>query len=356
MLSISIFKKFCLFCGGTCLPKDQIKFVQKPETRDKIIEALEEREKSSISDKNLLARLRNNPDLPKIQARYHPDCMSQFYMKKLSNQVRRPPSQNTTEFIEFALNYIDQNQSDSQFSLNEIKEEFKGETIPELKTIKSRFNKAYPDEIQFVHLKSDLIILFRNKISKQAWQEWYKNQQQDVELERKRIVKMAAKIILEDIRSTVYDNCLPESLTNFLDVVMKNHKAVSRKNDFKWKKRIATIAHSIIMSARPRTFLSPILLGLSSMMHKKYASRDLIDSLSYLGLCATYDETLRFEASILDDPENHVCKSECFVQYVFDNADHNTCTLDGKNTMHVMGGIKVATPSSDVISKKKLLD
>ncbi|KYN02063.1 hypothetical protein ALC62_07132 [Cyphomyrmex costatus] len=89
-------------------------------------------------------------------------------------------------------------------------------------------------------------------------------------------------------------------------------------------------------------------------MHKKYASRDLIDSLSYLGLCATYDETLRFEASILDDPENHVCKSECFVQYVFDNADHNTCILDGKNTMHVMGGIKVATPSSDVISKKNI--
>ena len=181
------------------------------------------------------------------------------------------------------------------------------------------------------------------------WKDWYNNQEKNSELERIRIVKMAANIILEAIRKTIYDKNnyvlpqfneknifenIPTALVDFLEIVIKTRKDKNKKNEFKWQKRIATIAHSIITSARPRSFLSSILLGLSSMMHKKYASKGLIDALSYLGLCASYDETLRFEASIVNDPDNHSCNSECFIQYIFDNADHNNCTIDGKNTFH----------------------
>lgn len=35
---------------------------------------------------------------------------------------------------------------------------------------------------------------------------------------------------------------------------------------------------------------------------------------------------------------------ESFVQYVADNADHNTCTIDGNNTFHGMGIIATITP------------
>ena len=120
----------------------------------------------------------------------------------------------------------------------------------------------------------------------------------------------------------------------------------------KWDKRVATYAHGLISSARPRSFLSPILLGLSAMMHKKHASKNLIDSLSYLGLCSSYYEALLFEASIVNDPLNHSISDNCFVQFVFDNADHNTNTLDGRNTFHAMGGIMCVTPLSSVSCKK----
>lgn len=87
------------------------------------------------------------------------------------------------------------------------------------------------------------------------------------------------------------------------------------------------------------------------MMHRKYGSKDLIDSFANIGLCASYDETKRFEASILHDPQNHTCFEDTYIQYAFDNADHNTCTIDGKNTFHAMGGIKIATPADTVTTK-----
>ncbi|CAH2107274.1 unnamed protein product [Euphydryas editha] len=36
------------------------------------------------------------------------------------------------------------------------------------------------------------------------------------------------------------------------------------------------------------------------------------------------------------------------MQFVFDNVDFNVFTIDGLNTLHVMGGIKCITPSNSV--------
>lgn len=110
----------------------------------------------------------------------------------------------------------------------------------------SIFTKCfYPDgELEFVHLKIDLIILFRQKISQKTWRNWYSNQEKDLQLERKRIIGMASNIILEDIRKTVYDKNnyvfpnfdeknisqnIPESLTGFLSIIIKTHKDRSKK-------------------------------------------------------------------------------------------------------------------------------
>lgn len=198
---------------------------------------------------------------------------------------------------------------------------------------------------------------------------WYESRSDDVQYEKKRIVKMAANIILEDIRSEVYDKTnyrllnaeeetkcedVPATLLEFLNIVIKKHKHESPQSAKKWNKRVATMAHCLITSARPRSFLSPILLGLSAMLHKKHGSRDTIDSLAYLGLCSSYEETLLFEASITKNPENNTCSEGTHIQYVFDNADHNTCTIDGKNTFHSMGGIAIATPASGVMTKQEI--
>lgn len=217
-------------------------------------------------------------------------------------------------------------------------------------------------------MKSDCLIKTVRSIDKSVWDNWWSQKKGSTSDERKRIVDMAAKIILEDITSKEYDTnnyelldaeCeadwfkhVPSSLKSFLDIIIKSGKKKNEKNDSKWNKRVATMAHCLISSVRPRSFLSSILQGFSSFMHKTFGARDLIDALSYAGLCTTYKETLSFEASILEDPENHKMTGPAYVQYIYDNADHNTRTIDGNNAFHSMGGAKVITPKSSVIVKK----
>ena len=61
-----------------------------------------------------------------------------------------------------------------------------------------------------------------------------------------------------------------------------------------------------------------------------------------------------FEASVVNDPENHKLSNDAYVQFIFDNTDHNTNTIDGLNTFHAMGRIMSVTPSSAVSSDKMI--
>lgn len=364
------FKTRCLFCGDVCYPwREEIKHVTKDETRDNILSALKERDKSDKFNKSLLKRIENVVDLTKVQAQYHSSCMAKFYTPRQSHQIGRPPLESTVAFVQHAISYMENLESESQFSLNEIKEAFTSTDIPDLKIIKLQLQKHYNDNIDFTHSKKDMIILLKHKLNPQTWKNWYKDQKKNPEEEKKRIIEMAGELILQDIRATIYDRDnyiipnfneeniyenIPESLVNFLTILIKSHKNKKKSSENKWNKRVASIAHVIITSARPRSFLSPILIGLSAMMHKRYASKGLLECLSHIGFSATYEETSRFESSIIADPEIHTFNPESFVQFVYDNADHNTATIDGKGTFHAMGGVKIVTPGSDVISKKTI--
>lgn len=46
--------------------------------------------------------------------------------------------------------------------------------------------------------------------------------------------------------------------------------------------------------------------------------------------------------------------SGCFVQFAFDNADFNINTIDGKNTLHSMAGIRIVTPKDCFQEKQKI--
>ena len=69
-----------------------------------------------------------------------------------------------------------------------------------------------------------------------------------------------------------------------------------------------------------------------------------IESLAYV---APYHEILKFEtAAILHGPLK--INFDAFFQFIFDNADFNSQTLDGMNTFHTMGGVMCITPQSSV--------
>lgn len=117
--------------------------------------------------------------------------------------------------------------------------------------------------------------------------------------------------------------------------------------------KIASIGHAIIEASRPRSLSTPLQLGLGIELHHHFSSRYLIDLLHSMGFCSSYKEVTLFEnnAAMVNKTDIDCLSSESFVQFVADNADHNLCTLDGKNTFHGMGIIAAVTRPSTITRK-----
>ena len=93
-----------------------------------------------------------------------------------------------------------------------------------------------------------------------------------------------------------------EDTENGSSVILKSLKLFLYKLlDPKGKKsvvvtrRCTTIAHSVIATCRPRSFISPLLLAISVYLHRKYAFREMIDILSSISFVDDYKEVKRLE-------------------------------------------------------------
>lgn len=164
---------------------------------------------------------------------------------------------------------------------------------------------------------------------------------------------------MEDIRSKLYetkqyppsdnffgsaDSDIPETLSLFLQGVILKHK---KGNTNKWRTKCTSLAHCLVAAARPRSFLSPVQIAVAAYIYKKFGSRRLIETLESLGFCASYAEATTFEISAIMRPPL-VIDPNSFSQFIFDNADFNSQTLDGYQTFHAMGGIQCVTPKSAI--------
>ena len=142
-----------------------------------------------------------------------------------------------------------------------------------------------------------------------------------------------------EIGSTMVPESLKVFLHKLLDPNGKNATVVCR--------RCTAIADSVISARRPRSFISPVLLAIALYIHRKYASRELIDILSSISFADDYREVQRFENSLISVGELSYDLNG-FTQFVFDNADFNVAILTGHNTFHAMGGIACVTPPGTV--------
>ncbi|CAH1114695.1 unnamed protein product [Psylliodes chrysocephalus] len=97
------------------------------------------------------------------------------------------------------------------------------------------------------------------------------------------------------------------------------------------------ICHLIIAATRPRSFMSSVLVGLGVMIYQKFASKNLLDVLSNLGITASYNEARLYIQSHI------VCNAKKFLHNVwihfgFDNADFPVQSLNGSKSWHVADG------------------
>lgn len=81
-------------------------------------------------------------------------------------------------------------------------------------------------------------------------------------------------------------------------------------------------------------------------MHRQFGSKRFLEVLTCLGLCVPYKEAVLYESSSVFHPHLSISppEEEYFIQYVCNNADHNMATIDGLNTFHSMGIIKIIIP------------
>ena len=114
-----------------------------------------------------------------------------------------------------------------------------------------------------------------------------------------------------------------------------------------------SVGQCIVQAAKSQAVIPPLLLGLGVELDLKFRSKWLIDHLYNLGFSVTYDEVRRYKQSVLvANQESPVLPTypDSFTQWVADNVDHNTVTLDGLGTFHGMGVVAASTLTSSSAS------
>ncbi|KAJ8881834.1 hypothetical protein PR048_018320 [Dryococelus australis] len=130
--------------------------------------------------------------------------------------------------------YLEQNSDECQFSLSDLMIQIEGEYSPDAKTVKAKLLQKYAENILIaVTVNKSQVICFRNTGYKLLTDTWCNNKQSDPKEERLRIARAAASIVLDDVRSQVYEtNQYPPS-DNFLQDV--NTVIPKTLHTFFWK-------------------------------------------------------------------------------------------------------------------------
>lgn len=366
------FHSDCVFCGETAsvpdskLPKNRrldVCNVATVEFRAKVLSICKQRSDEWGNEVDL--RIANTIDLVAKQCRYHKDCYKRFMRIAKKELPGRPEDSDACSAFKKLCEYIESN-DECQYSLSELKKimievsHVRQEDCYSDHWLKSKLLSHYGSKVMCTELHSlHNIFSFSQTGQKILTEKWYRDRNTDNSSERLRIVQMAAKIIKEDICRTVYDcsiypnnddikdggkHLVPATLEAFTNIVTATKTSPTPENVV--RKR-TFINHSIIAASRPRSFISPLHIGLSVHLYRCYGSRHLIDVLHSVGACCSYAEATNYVNCAVNSPQPTVDPSS-FLQFVFDNADVNTRTLDGLGTFHALGGIKCVTPEKAV--------
>ena len=373
------FKTDCFFCGtkvelGLNSKRKRLGEafrVTTVETKDTILKICSER--NDDWSETIRARLMNVHDLPAADAIYHQTCnvnfrtnrqLPQVYeadelpvMKK--RKIGRPQNEEKNQAFVKVTKFLEEN-DDEQITVGDLVEKMKeylNDTESEAygrSHMKTKLLEYFGDKIIITDINGKPNVVTFKTTATAILQEFHAHEDVlDIKEEQENIIKTAAKLIKNDLKSiptssdsypTITTDAesharyLPASLSTFLSVLN------SEKNN---TLKVASIGQAIVQAARPRVVIAPLQIGLAVQLHHNFASRFLIDTLHQHGFCSSYQEVQMFNknAALSQGTDIPSFNGE-FVQYAADNVDHNTRTLDGHNTFHGMGMIAVVTPGT----------
>ncbi|CAC5372581.1 unnamed protein product [Mytilus coruscus] len=310
-------------------------------------------------------------DLHAADALYHQTCSENVRTLKQTSLAFSPPAKKAktqagrksslSESFLFAAKYLQQNE-DEQITVTDLVKKMSEHCgindAYGVQHMKNKLQEHFGDKIIISEINGKQnVVTFRNTV-RSILHEFYEqtNTNRSIDEEKKSIIQAAAKILKSEILSSetstkaLYPSpdelsaqnnmkCVSESLQTLLQTIFCG-------KDTRFK--IMSIGQSIVQAAAPRMFMLPLQLALGVQLHPNFSSRFLIDTLNSLGFCSSYTEIQKFECCAAAEKGNDIPNfvAESFLQYVADNVDHNSGTLDGNNTFHGMGIMAAVTPGS----------
>lgn len=350
------FKNLCFICGKPFdLRHKEIRRVQDHLLKDRLLAIANSRDDDLGEE--VLSRLKGNCSLVQAKAAYHKICYNRF-VQQIYDRQPLENAQNEQAFCNL-INHI-QNAATYKFNLKELRDVIGDNTMSDTILFR-KLKQKYGDEI-FISRNPgrQTEIFFKQFDIAKICGDWFCSDGNISDHRRAIILNVAADILRADIEIATFNTTSYSPPAEFLQTVATDIPAnlqtflgqLLYKNDpEKEAEKRGTrdsIAHAIVSALRPRAFISNLQLAIGTYIHRKTGSKLVIDLLSKLGLCASYHNLKLFELSTIMDPPKMNVEEDSFVQFVFDNTDHNVSTLDGRETFHCLGGIAVYTPEENI--------
>lgn len=194
---------------------------------------------------NIIERIHYVSVLVAVEARYHNSCMKKLYCSTASGRKRGyRPATNVDEAMEAIYLYLDENSEECQFSIDKLVDQIEGDRRSDSTTILWRLLRKYGDDIVIATTSSKpMTVLYLNTGYRILTNSWFENKRRNPKKDRLRVVQATATIVLEDIRSQVYETkqnpsdhflkdantVIPETLPVFLqDVIVKKHGSTEK--------------------------------------------------------------------------------------------------------------------------------
>lgn len=222
------------------------------------------------------------------------------------------------------------------------------------KWLKEKLKEKYGDDLFFAEMSGrSNVIVFTNNVGKILNNKWYEKRNDDLQKESERIIKTAAKLIIDDVKSTNFD-CQVYPSNEDIASIAKGKEFLPKNLQLLMECLVpdspvkqVSFGQSIIHALRPRTSLPPVLFALAVELEHVFGSKWLVVLLAKLGFSVSYDETVRYKQNVLSSENitNYINKNfpGSFRHWIADNVDHQVATLDGKGTLHAMGIIVAST-------------
>ena len=331
------------------------------------------------------ARLECIHDLPAVEVLYHHVCYNNFItgksipdvylseaIPKKKRKVGRPADESKKASFKIVTEYLEKN-DDETVEMDELHKMMVEQSAVEegdvysKKQLKRELELHYGDRVLITSHKQQLLVVsLKSNLTKLVQVAHGRSSERRKSDDMTGVVELAGELIRAEIKSaekhsSVYPEpedmgCIDTNLNHLtpflrllLQTVMKSRNA---------NLHTIAIGQAIMNSTCPRSFLSPLHLGLSVTLESKYGKRELVDLMNKFGFVASYAEAQRYKYNAAITQGIDVDKvSDTFMQYVADNVDHDSRTLDGNGTIHCMGSEVTLTPavkSVRNIARKKI--